>query len=132
MKYDPLKAPDPKEWLSLDEGERIVLAEDYHVRERIQIPGLRAHAVIHSVVETQIAEGDQLPVKATLSRLMAEGLDRHDAIHAIGSVLLRHMQRLFQHVPMGADPNARYYAELEALTPESWELDFSEPDEYKW
>lgn len=132
MKYDPMNGPDPGKWLSLDEDERIQLAERYHVRAGIQIPGLRAHAVIHSVVETQIAEGDKLPVKATLTRLIAEGLDRHDAIHAIGSVLLKHLQRLYRQEPVTGDPNARYYAELEALTPESWELDFSEPDEYKW
>ena len=31
--------------------------------------------------------GNETPVAATLDRLMHEGLDRHDAIHAIGSVL---------------------------------------------
>jgi len=32
--YDPLEAPDPEEWLELDEHERIELVRDYHGRAR--------------------------------------------------------------------------------------------------
>ena len=28
--YDPMNAPDPDEWLSLDEGERLNLVEDHY------------------------------------------------------------------------------------------------------
>ncbi|MGY4511289.1 hypothetical protein [Bradyrhizobium sp. USDA 3650] len=45
------------------------------------------HAVIHAVVESQIADRE-LPVRAAAQRLMSEGLDRHEAIHAIRSVLV--------------------------------------------
>ena len=31
-KYDPERAPNPEEWLELDEQERIILAEQYHRR----------------------------------------------------------------------------------------------------
>ncbi len=40
----------------------------------------------HVVVENQIALGDEIPVARNLHQLMAQGLDRHDAIHAIASV----------------------------------------------
>jgi hypothetical protein len=49
---------------------------------------IRAHAANHVIVENQLAMGDATVVPATLARLMQEGLDRHDAIHAIGSVLV--------------------------------------------
>ncbi len=42
---------------------------------------------MHVVVENQIAMGDEIPVRDTLVRLMSEGLDRHDAVHAIATVL---------------------------------------------
>jgi hypothetical protein len=31
-KYDPQKAPDPAEWLAMDEGERIALVQQYRGR----------------------------------------------------------------------------------------------------
>jgi len=55
---------------------------------------------------------------------MGEGLDRHDAVHAIGAVLVGYM-----HDPIGGgeletDPNEAYYEELKALTAESWRKQF--------
>jgi hypothetical protein len=52
---------------------------------------------------------------------MGEGLDRHDAIHAIGMVLAGHMHDLLQggEVPAG-DPNVPYYAALRRLTAQQW------------
>jgi hypothetical protein len=47
----------------------------------------RIGATVHVIVENQVALGDAFPAKAVLIRLMNEGLDRHEAIHAIGSVL---------------------------------------------
>lgn len=85
-RYDPLIAPDPKKWLMLDEQERLDLVEDYHWRARVDLPNEKVHAIAHAVVENQIAIGEELRVERTLRRLMAEGLDRHDAIHAIGLV----------------------------------------------
>lgn len=85
--YDPLKAPNPEEWLSLDEGERLLLAEEHHRQARVKLPNEQLHAVAHVIVENQVALGDEIATRATLERLMREGLDRHEAIHAIGSVL---------------------------------------------
>jgi hypothetical protein len=118
--YDPLVAPDPEEWLALDEEERIALVMDFHRRARIRVPKANVHATIHSVVENQVAEGDALPVRRTLERLMEEGLDRHDAIHAIGGVLIGHLSDLLKAGHVEGDPNAPYFAELERLTAPRW------------
>jgi hypothetical protein len=74
------------------------------------------------VVESQIAMGDEIPVRSTAQRLMAEGLDRHDAVHAIGSVLAGFMNDLLRDPPPDADtdPNAQYFAELQQLTASGW------------
>ncbi len=122
MGYDPLIEPAPDEWLAMDEETRILLVQDYHRRTHIRVPNAKVHAVIHVIVENQVAEGDALPVRRTAERLVAEGLDRHDAVHAIGAVLAGHLNdRLRQPDPdSGAAANLRYYAELERLTAESW------------
>ena len=122
QRYDPDQAPDPKEWIAMDEQERIQVVEQYHRRAGIRLPNATVHAVIHAVVESQIAEGDKLPVRRTLERLMSEGLDRHDALHAIGSELVMHMHDLLSRseAVSKADPNSAYYAALERLTAEEW------------
>jgi hypothetical protein len=42
--------------------------------------------VFHVIVENQAAQGLETPVRRTLARLQAEGLSRHDAVHAVGSI----------------------------------------------
>jgi hypothetical protein len=124
-RYDPLKAPDPQEWLSMDEQERISLAQDYHRRADIRLPNEEGHAIAHAIVENQIALGDEIPVRRTIERLMAEGLDRHEAIHAVGMILMEFFHDVMsrvegEHPERGRDPNSPYYAALETLTAESW------------
>jgi hypothetical protein len=119
-RYDPLEAPAPEEWLALDEQERIDLARDYHRSAGIRVPNAAAHAAVHAIVETQIALGDETPACRTLRRLMDEGLDRHDAIHAIGSVLVGFMRDLMIAPKSDTDPNAPYFTALEHLTAEGW------------
>jgi hypothetical protein len=123
--YDALVAPDPGDWLATDEQRRIDVIERYHRREGIEVERPTLHATSHAIVENQIAEGDQLPVRRILLRLMAEGLDRHEAIHAIGSVLAGYINELLresdsQTRPSEGDPNTAYFSELEALTAEGW------------
>jgi len=118
--YDPLDAPDYEKRLALDEQERIALARDYHERARIHVPNVAVHAAVHAIVETQIALGDETPVRRTAQRLMDEGLDRHEAIHAIGSVLVEFMTDLMKAPKSGGDPNVAYFAALERLTAAKW------------
>jgi hypothetical protein len=47
---------------------------------------LRLHLAIHVVVETQLALGKPAEVQQTLARLTDGGMERHQAIHAIGHV----------------------------------------------
>jgi hypothetical protein len=78
------------------------------------------HAVFHVIAENQIAMGDEIQVRRTLVRLMEEGLDRHEAIHAIGSALAEHMYDLFHGAVAQPDPTQPYYAALDRLTAEEW------------
>jgi hypothetical protein len=76
---------------------------------------------MHAIIENQIALGDETPVQRTAQRLMDEGLDRHDTIHAIGSVLVGHMFDVTRQAATDDDPNRPYFAELQQhLTAESW------------
>jgi hypothetical protein len=105
--YNPESAPEPAPWLELDEQERIVL--------------VAAHAAFHTAVENQIAM-DLEPVVRAMQRLTKEGLTRHDAVHAIGSVVAEH---LFDILKTGQSDDAdtsqaRYFAAVERLTVTSW------------
>src|SRR5262245_33464432 len=93
MRYDPARPVDAEEWSQLVEGEQIELVVEYHRQARIRIPNLRLHAGLHVTVENQVLLGDETPVAATIERLIGEGLDRHDAIHAIASVLSGDVRR---------------------------------------
>jgi hypothetical protein len=126
FRYNPDKPINPKEWLAMDEGERLDLVRRYHRKKRIRLPNERLHAGIHTIVENQVAMGPEIPVQKTLSRLMNEGLSRHDSIHAIGSILARHMYELIKGNPRSDDLNANYYRELEDLTAATWLNSFSD------
>jgi hypothetical protein len=128
--YDPDVAPDPAAWLALDEGERVYLVRAYHKRAGIRGPKASVHATIHAVVENQAALGDELPVRRTIERLMTEGLDRHEAIHAIGSVLIGRLFELAKDESADTEfSQAAYNAEIERLTAESWRASFEDDDE---
>src|SRR5258708_2203477 len=118
QRYDPLKAPDPEEWLALDEQERIELARDCHRRKGIRLPNATLHATAHAIVETQCALGAEPPAPRMAQRRMEEALDRHEAIHAAGMVLFEFMHDLMKAPASGNDPNAPYFAALERLTAE--------------
>ena len=90
QEYDPKKTTNPIEWLALDEWERTNLIVDYHDSADVELPNPQLHATCHSIVENQIAMVEKVPAR-TLRRLMKEGLDRHEAIHAVGSVLVEQM-----------------------------------------
>jgi hypothetical protein len=126
-RYDPLREPAAEDWLQMDELERIALVESYHRNARIQLPSSRAHATFHVIVENQAALGDETPVRKTLQRLMNEGIDRHEAIHAVASVLTEFISDVLRGSEPQSDPNVPYYAALERLTVRSWRRDFGDP-----
>jgi hypothetical protein len=117
--YDP-DTPRPADWLQTDEGERIELVSSYHRGRNVNLPDAQLHAVIHVVVENQLALGEPVVVE-TLARLQNEGLSRHDALHAIGSVLAPHLYELLQEsAEASRDPYRRYLERLSTLTAKEW------------
>jgi len=119
-RYDPDRAPSAKMWLALDEGERIYLVEKYHEASRTSVPNATAHAVIHVVVENQLASPEQTTVRETLERLMNEGLGRHDALHAIGAVLAAQIHDALQPGAPSRFSEPAYQAELKRLSAKRW------------
>jgi Domain of unknown function (DUF1841) len=120
-RYDPEQAPEPNSWLELDEGERLLLVEEYHRDARIALPkkARRLHASFHTVVENQLAMQVE-PVVRALDRLMKEGLSRHDAVHALGSKVAEQVYEIMNNESPPEEPNARYYAAIERLTAAGW------------
>ena len=116
--YDPLEAPDAEQWLALDDTERAQLVEAHHEEQAIEMPAPELHAMFHVIVENQLAADDPPATARTLARMMEEGLDRHDALHAIGSVLAERFHRVSQS--SGDDSEDDYAEELERLTAKEW------------
>lgn len=113
----------------MDESERLNQVVEFHRRAKIQIPSMMVHCAIHTTVENQIAMGEELPVERKLKQLIQEGLDRHEAIHAIGSVLANHIYNLLKEKTEMQDPNEEYYKELAHLTAEKWKSSYEGMDE---
>ncbi len=120
LRYDPQEDIDSDAWLALDESERERLVVRYHRRRRIRLPNETVHALIHVMVENQVALGDAFPARGVLLRLMSEGLDRHEAVHAIGSVLSRTLFTALREKNVQGDLNADYIEKLKSLSAESW------------
>ena len=122
--YDPDRAPASADWLATDEGERIELVSAYHRGERIKVPNAQLHSVIHVIVENQLALGEEVVIHA-LARLQTEALSRHEALHAIGSVLAADLYELMREGADTGDIYSRYLERLEKLTAAQWRADFA-------
>ena len=118
MPYDPSVEQDPRNWLALDDEERLSEALAYHKRSKIKPPNSQLHAIMHVAVENQVAEGYEAAVRA-LGRLLDEGLERHEAIHAIASRLATQMHGLMGGAASEFD-RAAYDRDLNALTADAW------------
>jgi hypothetical protein len=113
LRYDPEIAPEPDEWLASTEADRLDAVRRHHRRARHHAGNPRLHAAIHVTVENQLAERHPDATEA-MNRLVAEGLGRHEAIHALGSVVA---DEIFDILKSGQphDP-AVYSRRLQALT----------------
>ena len=117
-KYDPDRAPDAERWRAQNEMELMDIVQRYHRRAGIRLPDERVHAALHVMVENQVALGAQTPVGEAVNRLMGEGMSRHDAIHAVGAILDKHVFRAHSTgVPVSRDA---YYADIRAVNKEDW------------
>ncbi len=120
MKYDPQKNPNPGIWLSLEEAERVYSVQKFHTEANIKLPNATLHSLFHVIVENQVALGDDFIAKATLERLMDEGLDRHEAIHAIGSVVATHVHKTVNDKVDPGEATRVYQKKLNGLNAAEW------------
>lgn len=125
--YDPNTAPDPAAWNLIDEGERIVMIINWHQEAGIDLPNEVVHATFHAVIESQAALGDETPVAAALERLQKDAIDRHEAIHCIGSALAEYLYQMQSASEEDAEKlNQQYFENVEALSIRQWKAQFSE------
>jgi len=124
-------------WRSLVENQALVLVADYHRRCRPhpRAGNQRLHNLTHVVVENQIAMGHDFPAAAKLKELIAEGLSRHEAVHAIGSVFAGQLYGALSEMASEKIGGEEDYREsLKALTAQSWrdafvdDLPFAHPE----
>jgi hypothetical protein len=125
--YNPDVAPDAQDWLALSEAQRIRLVQSYHVSARVKVPNMKTHAAMHAAVENQIATGYG-PSKRAIARLQSEGLSRHEAIHAIASIVAQFIYELSkgQTAEEKASFQSRLNESIEGLHAEQW---FSSEDD---
>ena len=74
----------------------------------------------HVVVENQVALGAVTLVPATLDRLIGEGLDRHESVHAIGSILMSIVFDVASEADDGGYINEKCSRALATLTAAGW------------
>lgn len=89
-RYNPLQQPDREKWLEASESDRIDAVREFHENHDNggfeEDEALTIHSTVHVIVENQLAEGVEL-LPETIAKLMRQGLNRHEAIHAIGAIL---------------------------------------------
>ncbi len=100
MKYSVESHLSVEEWNALAEEERVALVQQAH-RDAETGRDPAAHATIHVMVENRLASGD-VAANAAYDRLRASGLSRHMTIHALASVVTRHMLAMLE---TGAAPD---------------------------
>jgi hypothetical protein len=116
LRYEPTSTPDASRWLETPEGERLDAVLRQHEMAGEKAGSLRMHAAIHVTVETQLAEGHAAAVRA-MQRLTEQGLDRHEALHAVGSAVAG---QIFAALKGRSFDAAEYEKRLDALTVDSW------------
>jgi hypothetical protein len=119
-KYDPAVDQQADRWLATGEADRIATVEAYHRHQRIRLPRPTLHATLHTIVENQLALGEQVVIDA-LARLRSEGLTRHEAVHAIGMVLAEQIYDVLKdQSEVLSDLNTPYLDRVRQLTAEQW------------
>ncbi len=118
--YDAATPPEALAWLEMGEEARIQLVVDYHTSIGDVGDNARTHCLLHVIIENQIAMGGAMePVRERMRQLMAQGLDRHNALHALCYVLIRHMNWIAMSNIKG-DQDARYFREIRRMTAQKW------------
>jgi hypothetical protein len=112
--------------LDLSEEETILATKKYHDdhEPKMDEGSSIIHAAMHAVIETQIAMIDPPQVHRTFTKLIDAGLDRHDAIHIVGSVLAEQLYHLME-LQKSAQYNP-YGRSLGELDIKKWKKHYSE------
>ncbi|MGE0867524.1 MAG: DUF1841 family protein [Kofleriaceae bacterium] len=118
--YNAEQAPDPAGWLAMSETRRIKAVEAHHrtLDAHPDTPNSQLHAMVHMIVENQLAGNDPPEVRSTVDRLVNAGLTRHEAIHAVGSVVAEAMFNITRSRDV-FDPVVMARS-LKKLRPEQW------------
>lgn len=123
--YDPEIAPESTPWLAIPEQERMRVIKNYHVASQIKLSNIKAHAAMHALVENQIATGYG-PSKRAIVRLQEEGLSRHKALHAIGSVIAELYYETTMSPPTveSGELQLRMKSAIENLSAKQWKIKY--------
>lgn len=114
--YDVAKPLPPEEWLALDEAERALLVKASHERTKSPVgQSPDAHAAIHVAVEDRLARAEPAVIRA-YDRFVAAGIGRHVTVHALSSVVARHMMAMLEKGP-NAISQEQSDADFDALDP---------------
>jgi hypothetical protein len=118
--YNPSVEQSKEEWLCATESERLAAVMEYHENSGVDIDekALTIHATIHVIVENQLAMGvDLLP--ETIAKLIRQGLTRHEAIHAVGAILIEDIMDIMCG-EISEFSAKRYRKKLEKITAKRW------------
>ncbi len=120
--YNPLIEPDKDEWLESSEYDRIDAVREFHENfdddEFEEDGALSIHSTLHVIVENQLAMGVEL-IPETIAKLTRQGLDRHEAIHAIGAIISEDIFYIVRGVKTDFSPK-QYRRKLEKITAKRW------------
>lgn len=118
--YPELDAGDPDERRLLIIGEHPEyhdVLDDPFSEELVDGTSPRAHVAIHEVVANQLWDGEPPEAWQAAQRLTAQGVERHNVLHALGSVVANHLHSALSGVDVDLDA---YRRDLDALGPEGW------------
>ncbi len=118
--YNPNKPVNSENWLALDETTRIEVVHEFHLGLDLEMTedNLQLHSSIHVIVENQLAmDVDFIP--ETIAKLIRQGLNRHESIHAIGAII---SEDLFDVMKGDSEEFSakKYRRKLEKLTAKRW------------
>lgn len=119
--YNPDKPLNISEWLVLDDEQRKILVSNFHesTEEEFQDDGaLTMHCYMHVVVENQIATNVDL-VSETVTKLVRQGLSRHEALHAISAIIVEDIFDMLKGTKSEFCPK-KYRRKLEKITAKRW------------
>lgn len=120
VSYNPSVQPNIEEWLKATDDERTTVVKEFHEEndEAMDEEALTLHSAVHVIVENQLAMGVEL-LPETVTKLIRQGLSRHEAIHAIGAIIAEDIFAIVRGQKSEFSPK-QYRRKLEKLTAKRW------------